>query len=289
LFSADTSDFTCRALNHTAALAHDEAMKNTICLSIVCVFLPFAVQEANAATLDAGTVRLWDKYVALTEARIARDIENPSRFLSINSTAVRTLLKSGEVYVQRGHVTVADGDEFGVANGMIHHWAGSVFIPGVSMQQLLNWLQDYDHHDGYFKEVEQSKLLSRDGDTFEIFLRLTKTQIVTVRYDTNHLVTYRRYSQTRASSRSVATQIHEIQNSGNDHGFLWRLNSYWRFSEEDGGVYVECESISLSRSIPFGLGWLINRYVDSVPRESLRNTLLSIRGGVSQTAHATVR
>jgi hypothetical protein len=256
-------------------------MKNTTCLSILCVFLPFAVQQANGATLDAGTLRVWDKYVALTEARIARDTENPSRFLNMNSTAVRKLLKSGEVYIQRGQVAVADGDEFGSANGMIHHWAGSVFVPGVSLEQLLNWIQDYDHHHLYFREVEESKLLSRDGDTFEIFLRLTKTKIITVRYDTSHAVTYRRHSPTRASSRSVATRINEIENSGSDHGFLWRLNSYWRFSEEDGGVYVECESISLSRSIPFGLGWLINNYVDSVPRESLRNTLLSIREGAA--------
>jgi hypothetical protein len=145
----------------------------------------------------------------------------------------------------------------------------------------LNWVQDYDHHDLYFREVEQSKLLSRDGDTFEIFLRLTKSKFVTVRYDTYHSVTYRRHGEGRASSRSVATRINEIDDSGTDHGFLWRLNSYWRFSEEDGGVYVECESISLSRAVPFGLGWLINRYVDSVPRESLRNTLLSIREGVA--------
>jgi hypothetical protein len=264
-------------------------MKNTICLSIVCVFLLFAVQGAGAVTLDAGTVRVWDKYVALTEARIGRDIENPSRFLSMNSGAVRAVLKSGEVYIQRGRVTVADAGEIEEANGMIHHWAGSVFVPGVSLQQLLNWVQDYDHHDLYFREVEESKLLSRDGDTFEIFLRLTKTRFVTVRYDTNHSVTYRRHGETRASSRSVATRINEIENSGSDHGFLWRLNSYWRFSEEDGGVYVECESISLSRSIPFGLGWLIDKYVDSVPRESLRNTLLSIREGVAAKGRAEMR
>src|SRR5262249_17763008 len=158
---------------------------------------------------------------------------------------------------------------------------GGVFVPGVSLQLVLDWVQDYDHHDLYFSEVEESKLLSREGDTFEIFMRLTKSKILTVRYDTYHSVTYRRHGPTRASSRSVATRINEIENSGNDHGFLWRLNSYWRFSEEDGGVYVECESISLSRSVPFGLGWLINGYVDSVPRESLRNTLLSIREGVA--------
>ena len=94
----------------------------------------------------------------------------------------------------------------------------------------------------------------------------------------------------RASSRSFTTKIAEVENAGTrsekelplgvDGGYLWRLNSYWRFREQDGGVIVECESISLSRSIPFGLGWLIGRYIESVPKESLEDTLTSIRDGV---------
>jgi len=71
---------------------------------------------------------------------------------------------------------------------------------------------------------------------------------------------------------------------GDDSGFFWRLNSYWRFKQENGGVFIECESISLSRSIPFGFGWLVKGYVESVPRESLEGTLTSIRQGVAETA-----
>jgi hypothetical protein len=62
---------------------------------------------------------------------------------------------------------------------------------------------------------------------------------------------------------------------------MWRLNSYWRFLERDGGVVVECESVSLSRSIPYGLGWLVRQYVASVPRESLESVLTSIRDGAA--------
>ena len=100
----------------------------------------------------------------------------------------------------------------------------------------------------------------------------------------------RQHGSERASSRSFTTRIAEIEDAGeatesekpvgDDRGFLWRLNSYWRFQEEDGGGFVECESISLSRSIPFGLGWLIKGCVESIPRESLENKLASIRDGV---------
>jgi hypothetical protein len=95
------------------------------------------------------------------------------------------------------------------------------------------------------------------------------------------------------SSRSVATRIAELADAGSssekektsadDSGFLWRLNSYWRFEETDEGVIVECESISLSRSIPFGLGWLVGPFVESVPKESLDTMLNAIREGVKRT------
>jgi len=34
---------------------------------------------------------------------------------------------------------------------------------------------------------------------------------------------------------------------GDDRGFLWRLNAYWRYEQVAGGVIAECESITLSR------------------------------------------
>jgi hypothetical protein len=69
---------------------------------------------------------------------------------------------------------------------------------------------------------------------------------------------------------------HELP-PGHDHGFLWRLNSFWKFEERDGGVYLECRAISLSRDVPTGLGWLINPIIRSLPRESLSNTLRETR------------
>jgi hypothetical protein len=96
----------------------------------------------------------------------------------------------------------------------------------------------------------------------------------------------------RVFSRSHSTKIAQLDNPdtaqererpvGEDSGFLWRLNSYWRYEEADGGVYIECESISLSRGIPFGFGWIVGSYVESVPRESLETTLTSIRDGVKK-------
>ena len=70
------------------------------------------------------------------------------------------------------------------------------------------------------------------------------------------------------SRRSIAAK---------DGGYLWRLNSYWRFLGRDGGTYVQCESVSLTRGIPLGFGWLIRPFVTSLPRESLEFTLDTTR------------
>jgi hypothetical protein len=60
---------------------------------------------------------------------------------------------------------------------------------------------------------------------------------------------------------------------GEEHGFLWRMNTYWSYEERDGGLYIQIESVSLSRSIPIGLGWAIGPFIESVPRDSLEFTL----------------
>jgi hypothetical protein len=45
-------------------------------------------------------------------------------------------------------------------------------------------------------------------------------------------------------------------------------------------VYVQCEAISLTRDIPTGLNWLMEPFIESIPRESLGFTLRSTRAGV---------
>ncbi len=58
---------------------------------------------------------------------------------------------------------------------------------------------------------------------------------------------------------------------------------YWRIEEAEGGAFVECLTISLSRQIPFGLGWAIKPFVTSLPRESLEGTLEATRVAVKGT------
>jgi len=67
-----------------------------------------------------------------------------------------------------------------------------------------------------------------------------------------------------------------VLSAAEEHGFLWRLNTYWSYEERDGGLYMQIESVSLTRSIPTGLGWAVGPFVESVPRDSLEFTLRAV-------------
>ncbi|MGH9782577.1 MAG: hypothetical protein ACRD88_00180, partial [Terriglobia bacterium] len=254
-----------------------------------------AAQQLPGAELRPRTLEAWETYIRLTEQRIAAELQDSQKVLTTDFLAetrsIRPLLRNGQVDIRRYRTPDAGGKEISVPDGMIHHWLGTIFVPQTTLPSLLEWIQDYDQHDRYFLEVERSDLVSRDGPEFKIFYRLRRKKVITVYYNTLHTVVYRQPDPRRASSRSFTTKIAELDQpgepgekekpAGDDRGFLWRLNSYWRFQEDDGGVFVECESVSLSRSIPFGLSWLIKGYVESIPRESLEGTLTSIRNGIA--------
>ncbi len=175
-----------------------------------------------------------------------------------------------------------------VPDGLVHDWIGATRVPEATIEAALALVQDYDHHkDIYTPEVVDSKLLRRDGDHFQIYLRLLKKKIVTVVLDTEHDVRYFSLDSTHRWCRSYTTRISEVEDAGEPaeqvrspdtgHGFLWRLYSYWRFLARDNCVYIECRAISLTRDVPRGLGWIIEPIIEKLPRESLKNTLDATR------------
>jgi len=240
---------------------------------------------AHAEQLRRETAVAFDHYVELSEQRMKAE-EQSSSFLRIDALPAKerdgTLakLKKGEVIVDRME-TLDRGRTIPVPGGMIHHWIGAAFIPGVTLAQTVAFLQDYDNqYKFYAPDVERSRVIARDGNNFKVFMRLRKKIAV---LDTEYDVKYNWLSAHHATARSLSTRIVEIENAGqkneskrpvgDDNGFMWRLNSYWRFAEREGGTYVQLEAISLTRDIPTGLGWLIGPLISSIPKESLGFTL----------------
>ena len=250
--------------------------------------------------LTPQTLEAFETYVRATEARIDKQRVRPATFLYIDTLPdpkgeeVRTALKRGDIFVERLNKYGPSSKEIDVPGGIIHHWVGDIFVPGLSVRQVLDFVQDYDHHQDVYPEVVRSRLISRDGNDFRIALRLRYKKIITVTLNTEHDVRYTELDLTHWYARSASTRIAEVQNAGSpeesekpvghDGGFLWRINSYWAFVEHDGGVDVECESVSLTRDIPTGLGWLLQPLVTSIPRESLEHTLVATRSGASARA-----
>lgn len=261
-------------------------------LVLASILIALGLQSAFAEQLKPETVSAFDHYVQLSEARMSEQLDS-GPFLRIDDlppqqrNADLAQLKNGDVVVERLQ-TLDQGRPIPVPGGLIHHWIGTVFIPGATLTQTIAFLQDYDNqYKFYSPDVERSKLLQRNGDDFKVFFRLRKHKVITVVLDTEYDVKYPTLGQDRAASDSRSTRIAEVENAGkpdesekpvgNDSGFLWRLNSYWRFLQRDGGVYVQLEAISLTRDIPTGLNWLIGPFVTSIPKESLVFTLTHTR------------
>ena len=254
--------------------------------------------DLSAAELKPKTLKAFDRYVAAAEARMKRDEAHPNDFLYVESLpkpeyeAAMAELKQGGVRVQRVITRDAKGKPIDIPDGMIHHWVGDVFIPGKSVTSALDVLRDYDNFKNIYKpEVIRSRLVKReDEDDYKVYIRLQKQSIVTVTLDTWYHIHFTPVSKNSGYSRSVSTRIQQVDDAGtpnehlepvgNDSGYLWRINSYWRYQQRDNGVIVEWESIALSRDIPFLVAWFVNPLVRKIAREAVTDMLTATRKAV---------
>ena len=261
----------------------------------------FSAQLALAGTpvpekLRSDTIAAFNRYVQLTDERNERELKRGSALLWIDSlpeperAEAYAALRRGEVQIHPLS-TLDSGKTIDCPGGMIHHWVGVIFIPGAKLEDVLGVLEDYDHQSTYYApDVERSRIESRDGDHFRVFLRFRRHKVITVVLDTEHDVRYFHDAPGRAHSHSSAVRIAEVENPGasderekqpgDDGGYLWRMETWWRMEEGGGGVYVQSEVASLTRDIPTGLGWLIGPFVTSIPRETLLFTLDATRNAV---------
>jgi hypothetical protein len=242
-----------------------------------------------------AALQAWKSYEALVDSRHAETVRagGAARWFFVHDR-----LEKGEAWrasVLRGEIETTEIGSPPVEGAAIHHWAGAVFLPGTSLEQVLRLLKNGAGREAeLYEDVMASRLLWKDGNRLSVFMRLRRKTALTAIYNTEHLVEYFPIGKGRASSRSVATRIAEVQDAGEqserekrmgeDRGFLWRLNAYWRYLETDGGVLVECESVSLSRSVPTLARPVVSPVVKRVARESMARTLRAVRSAVSSLA-----
>jgi hypothetical protein len=252
----------------------------------------------HAADLQPQTAQAYDRYIELTAAQVTPELAESEPYLWVERlppeqrAADVAQLRNGQLVIERLE-TLDSGKAIPVPGGIIHHWIGTVFVPGATLGQTISFMEDYDHKTEYFKpDIVRSKVLRHEGDDYFVQLRFYKKKIITTVIDTDQEIHYHVVDATHAYSRSRTTRVQEVENAGrsdekleaegHDRGFMWRMNTYWRFEEKDGGTYVECQAISLTRDIPTGLGWMVGSFVTSVPRESLAFTLTTARAALLQ-------
>ena len=245
----------------------------------------------SAARIGPEMIGGWSAYVSATEDRVRRELESPRGFLVMDflepgeaAAGRRQVLEDGVVLMRKMQSSDSQGRRLTVPGALVHHWRGAVFIPGVTVRQLLVELQS---HVPEQEDVLRASILERGPDRMRVYMRLQRHKIVTATYNTEHLVTFTRFGATRAASVSTATRIAEVSDPdtpeehelvlGEDRGFLWRLNSYWRYEEVAGGVIAECESISLSRDVPSFLRYVVSPLVEGTAKESMERTLVTLR------------
>lgn len=276
-----------------SALSRAQALRRKIALAIACSLLFALLPSRSLATeLKPGTAAAFDRYIQATEARMSENAAN-GQFLAIDclSDAARQAayhqLRSGGVYVQRMH-TSEDDRPVRVLGGLIHHWVAVIFIPDTALAKVRAVLEDYDRHGQIYQpNIRESKLLSRDGDRAAIFIQFFSQSIVTIAFNANFEVRDTQFGLARVQSVSRSTRIAEVADFGQpdqhelpvgrDHGYMWRLNTYWRLEQKDGGVYVQNESIELSRAIPGAIAWFVYPLIKNIPRDFLTRLLIATR------------
>jgi hypothetical protein len=261
-------------------------------VTLICAVL--ATATVGAARLQPESEAGWRIYVAATERRIATELSARGIFLAMDFTsdaaADRMAVLAGDVVIHEVETVDANGASIDAPSALVHHWRGDVFVPHATLDDILAKVESGALLSAP-QDVLKAAVTARGPDWMRVYLRLQRSKFVTVVYDTNHDVTFTRVSATRATSRSTATRIVEIDDpgspneralpAGDDHGYLWKLNAYWRYEQVPGGVIVECESISLSRTVPTLVRYLVGPLIESTARESMDRTLRAVRANVS--------
>jgi len=232
-----------------------------MCAVVLCLLVP----ALQAQPLKPETQRDFDSYVQSAETRmdaqkafVAADSDSVLNEQLVRGRQIRTIPANG-------------ANPHQLNGGQLYDWIGLVFIPDGSLDRTIRMLQDYDHRALYFPEIlSASKLLCHTGENhFRFTMRLKEPAVLDVESD----VVWQRAGAGRWRCRSYSTSVREI---GKEHGYALRLYSYWRFAEAAKGVYVQAETITLSREFS-GFTRALGSMVGINPEKTLKRTLASMR------------
>lgn len=267
-----------------------EVQRRRIFRASVAVFVVVAFAAVCvAAVLEKTTIEAFNHYVQVAEEQSNATLRPNGPFLWVDSqpdsqrASYYQQLRSGQFVIRHLH-TRDDGKSISIPDGMVHNWLGVVFVRGATIQTAEAVFQDYrDYSRIYGPQVRQSRVLSRTDDNYRLYLQLYKDSPREVAYNADFDVKRISLGPMRVASSSISTRIAQLKDPskinspelpvGNDSGYIWRLNDYWRYEQKDGGVYMQVETISLSRDVPMLLSWIVKPIIHHVARETIAGLL----------------
>jgi hypothetical protein len=266
--------------------------------AVLCVCLAAGsglADPAVANVLKPETAAAFEQYVHRREAQMEESFRSGNFLYSdtlpeASRKALEADLRQGKVFILEV-TSIAPSQPVRIPNGLIHDWLGMAFIPGATVAKVNAILRDADRQQVIYKpNILRSKLLESNGNQYKIFLQFHTKAIITVILNGTFSVAYYPMSETRMESRSYSTRFAEVADAGKpteheltdgkEHGYMWRMNSYWKVEQRDGGVYIQAESIGLTRGVPFLYAWLVDPFLKSLPKQYLTDLLVLTRKAV---------
>ncbi len=238
-------------------------------------------------TLRPETLRAFKTYSKTVEAELQQRVKGNKPFLWLEDSPKRLQkVRKGDILTQQFEVKMK------VPHGIIHDWLGAMLIPGARLDNVVHVLQDFDRHAKIYPEVIASKLLSKKGNVYRSRVKVVKEKVLTATLNIDYENHYEKIGDDKVFCRSYTPRITQVEEAGTpqehelpegkDSGFLWKMDAYWSLQQVPEGVLVELRTISLSRDIPTGLGWMIKPFITSIPKESLLSTLQATRLAVKK-------
>jgi hypothetical protein len=234
--------------------------------------------------LDPQALQVFEKYVAQFQRNVATPYTESGKIWIDDSSCCmnKASFASGKPVVEPRE----NSDIVGGAS--IHHFSGVVHIKAGTIANVRQIMQDYENYPRYFKPDVAKGAGVRNPDStpneehFTSHISLTQSTLwIAVSYDCVYDTHYRQYDPHRWSSISSAISIKEWKDprdvsqgyypEGDDHGFLWRTNTFWFVRERDNGIDVELDSMTLSRPVPAGFGWWGTKRTHDAVEKMLRD------------------
>ncbi len=260
-------------------------------LGILYVGFVVAPLTSGGAELKQQTLNAWDAYIQTANSEMEDRLHGP--FLWVDEAPDRLQrVHAGNILVS----SVGQHNPKPVPSGLIHRWIGAVFLPDTKLADVLSIAHDYDHYKEFYKPtVIDSKSLGNTGACDKYSMLLTNQEVVaSTALDSEYEVCYHQIDERRWYSVARTTRVQEVRHygrpgaqelpPGQGNGYIWRLYSFARFEQRDGGVYIELEAIALSRDIPLVVRWAADPVVRRVSRNSILISLHQTQEAVRSKA-----